>query len=261
LERVINKALEKDRKLRYQTAGDLRADLQRLRRDTDSGRATSVAAGLSRQDEAGGVKPPLHWRWKRIATGIGVLILGALVATSLHFLSGGGKAIDSIAVLPFVNAAADPNSEYLSDGITESLIDSLSQLPNLRVTARSTVFHYKGRDADPQKVGRGLRVRAVLTGRLLERNGTLVIHAELVDVDNGSQLWGGQYNRKLADVFAVQEEISKEISEKLKLKLSGEDQKRLTKRYTENTEAYQFYLKGRYYWNKRAAEGFHSGII
>jgi TolB-like protein/Flp pilus assembly protein TadD/predicted Ser/Thr protein kinase len=258
LERIIGKALEKNREVRYQHASDLRADLKRLKRDTDSGRSASVAAGLvAAQGHPQGV--PLRKLRGWMALGISAVVFAAaLAAVSLYFLAGRGKAIDSIAVLPFANADPDPNTEYLSDGITESLINSLSQLPNLRVMARTTVFRYKGKDVDPQKVGSALRVRAAVTGRIQQRGDTLIIQAELVDVDKGSQLWGGQYNRKLADIFAVQDEISREISEKLRVKLTGEDQKRLTKRYTESTDAYQAYLKGRYYWNKRTPEGIRT---
>ena len=170
------------------------------------------------------------------------------------------KVIDSLAVLPLVNAGRDAEMEYLSDGITESIINSLSQLPQLRVMARSTVFRYKGREIDPQQVGRELGVRAVLTGRVIQLNENLIIRTELVDVADGWQLWGEQYNRNSADLLAVQEEISREISEKLRLKLSGEQKKRLAKRYTESTEAYQTYLKGRFYWNKRTLEGLRRGV-
>jgi TolB-like protein/Tfp pilus assembly protein PilF len=163
-------------------------------------------------------------------------------------------------VLPFANSSGDPNTEYLSDGISEGIINSLSRLPNLRVMARSTVFRYKGKESDPQKVGHDLGVRAVLAGRLLQRGDTLVVQTELVDVDKGSQLWGEQYNRKLADILAVQEDISREISEKLRLRLTGEEKTRLAKGHIVNPEAYQLYLKGRYYWNKRTEEGFHKAI-
>ncbi len=170
------------------------------------------------------------------------------------------KVIDSLAVLPLVNAGHDAEMEYLSDGLTESIINSLSQLPQLRVMARSTVFRYKGRELDPQAVGRELGVRAVLTGRVIQLNENLIIRTELVDVADGWQLWGEQYNRNSADLLAVQEEISREISEKLRLKLSGEQKKRLAKRYTVSTAAYQTYLKGRFYWNKRTLEGLRRGV-
>ena len=269
LERMINKALEKDREVRYQHASELRADLKRLRRDTDSGRSASIAAISDRrttvgtpplQPEAGREPRPRPWRWAAAGIAALAVCLTAAAFLYLRFLRGPANAIDSIAVLPFANASADPNAEYLSDGITESIIDRLSQLPNLRVIARTTVFRYKGKDVDPQKVGQELHVRAAVTGRIQQRGDTLIVRAELVDVDKGSQLWGGQYDRKVADVLTLQDEISKEISEKLRLRLTGEEQKRLTKHYTENTEAYQLYLKGRHEWNKRTPEGLKKSI-
>lgn len=161
------------------------------------------------------------------------------------------KAIDSLAVLPFTNAGANADMEYFSDGITESIINALSRLPKLRVIARSIVFRYKGRDIDPLQAGDELAVRAVLTGRVRQTNDSLVIGTELIDVANGAQLWGEHYNRKMADVFEVQEEIAKVITERLRLKLAVKDKKQLVKRYTGNPEAYQAYLKGRYNWDKR----------
>jgi TolB-like protein/pimeloyl-ACP methyl ester carboxylesterase/Flp pilus assembly protein TadD len=150
--------------------------------------------------------------------------------------------------------------EYFSDGVTESIINALSQLPKLRVVARSTVFRYKGKEVDPQEVGQQLGVRAVLTGRVRQAGNELMIAAELIDVTNDSQLWGEHYSRKLSDIFAVQEEIAKEISDKLRLKLTPAQRKRLTKRSTESTEAYQLYLKGRFFWNKRTEAGLRQSI-
>jgi DNA-binding SARP family transcriptional activator len=170
------------------------------------------------------------------------------------------KARESLAVLPLVNSSPDPNAEFLSDGITESIINNLSQLPQLRVMARGTVFRYKAQEIDPLRVGRELGVRAVLTGRVLQLGDRLVVRAELVDTADGSQLWGEQYDRKPSDVLAVQEEIARKISEKLQLRLTGEEQRLLAKRHTENTEAYHEYLKGRHFWNKRTEEGLRKGI-
>ena len=171
-----------------------------------------------------------------------------------------GQAIDSLAVLPFINAGADPEAEYLSDGITESIINNLSQLSQLRVMARSTVFRYKGRETDPQEVGRELNVRAVLLGRVVQLRDRLSIRAELVDVADGAQLWGNQYNRDASDILAIQEDISAKISTELQLKLTRAERERLKKRYTENVDAFHSYLKGRYYLNKRTAPGLRKAI-
>ena len=256
LEEVINKALEKDRKLRYQHASELRADLQRLKRDSDSG---SLA---SRREEA-----PLAgtsgWRRKWPLIAGGAIAVVALLAAGMQFSrlgSAKGEAINSVAVLPFVNSSGDADGDYLSDGITESLIANLSQVRSLRVTARSTVFRYKGKETDPQKIGQDLRVGAVLSGRLMQRDGMLVVRTELMDVANGTQLWGGQYNRKVADVFALQDELSKEISDRLRLRLTSDEKQRLTKRYTENAEAYQLYLKGLFYWNKLSPDAVTKSV-
>jgi len=226
MERVIRHCLEKRADERFQSAHELALDLKAILSGTEEARSTLLAGR-----PAPGARRPRSRR-----------------------------SVDSLAVLPFENASADPNTEYLSDGITESIINSLSPLPKLKVMARSTVFRYKGRAVDPQEAGRELGVRAVLTGRVLQLGDRLVIKAELVDAADGAQLWGEQYNRQLTDILQVQEEIAREISEKLRLRLSGEEKKRLAKRHTENTEAYQLYLKGRYYWNKRTEEGLRRGM-
>jgi TolB-like protein/Flp pilus assembly protein TadD len=161
----------------------------------------------------------------------------------------------SIAVLPFENASKEPNSEYLSEGISEALINSLSELQQLRVMARPTAFRYKGKDVDPRQVGRELGVAAVLTGKVRQMQDALSIQVDLVDATTGAQLWGAGYERKMSDVIAVKQAIAREITEKLKLKLSGEEQRRLVKRDSTNAEAYQFYLRGRYFWNKRTPDG------
>jgi serine/threonine protein kinase/TolB-like protein/Tfp pilus assembly protein PilF len=186
------------------------------------------------------------------------LILPAIIQPSS---SGSRRApIDSLAVLPLANVSTDASMEYLSDGITESIINTLSQLPQLKVMARATVFRYKGREVDAEEVKLELNVRAVMMGRVLQFGDNLVIKIELIDTADGSQLWGEQYKRKAADIFEVQEEISKEISEKLKLKLTGEEKKLLGKRYTDDTEAYRLYLKGRFCLSKTTQEALNNAI-
>src|SRR5215469_13684820 len=170
------------------------------------------------------------------------------------------QARRTIAVLPFDNQNRDSDTDYLSEGIPESIIHSLSQLPQLRVMARSTVFSYKGKDVDPRKVGNDLGVDAVLMGRLIQQGDNLAIRTELVDVADGTEIWGQQYNRKLADVFAVQEEIAKEISEKLRLKLSGAERQQLAKRPTENLRAFQYYMQGRSFAQRRIREDLLTAI-
>jgi TolB-like protein/Tfp pilus assembly protein PilF len=170
------------------------------------------------------------------------------------------RKIKSLAVLPFENVAADAAAEYISDGITESLIANLAQLSGLRLMARSTVFRYKGSKADPRNIGRELNVEAVLTGRILQRGDALLVTAELVDVANGWQLWSKQYDRRAQDILSVQHEIAQEISESLRLSLSPQEKKRLSRRPTQDTEAYHLYLKGRYCWNKRTSEDIQRGI-
>jgi serine/threonine-protein kinase len=256
LDRILAKALEKDRNLRYQRASDIRADLQRLKRDSSSPSSTGVA-------NSGIVATPLAKpRWSRLRTLAATALAATLVVFAIWFFAirPRGAAVDSIAVIPFTNESADANMEYLSDGISESLTNNLSQLPNLRVAARSAVFRYKGKETDPQKIGRDLQVSAVLTGRLLRQGDTLIVRAELVDVANGSQLWGVQSTRKPQDVFALQEDLAREISEKLKWRLTGEEKQRLTKRYTDNAEAYQLYLEGRYHWNKRNPDNYRKAL-
>ena len=169
------------------------------------------------------------------------------------------KPANTIAVLPFVNASRDPDAEYLSDGIAESIINSLARVAKIKVMPRSTVFRFKGLDTDPQSIGRELHVRVVLTGRVVQRGDTLVVSTELIDVAEGMQLWGERYNRKVSDIFALEEEIARKISESLRVTLTGEDQKRLAKRHTEDSEAYQLYLKGRHHWVRRTREQLLKG--
>ena len=187
-----------------------------------------------------------------LAAGLMLALIGA--AAFLFHSRGSQQEISSVAVLPFINAGNDPNTEYLSDGLTESVINSLSQIPNLAVMSRSSVFHYKGRDVDPQAVARALKVEGVITGRIVQRGDQLIISAELIDARTNRNLWGDQYDRKLSDVLAVQEDITRVISSKLRERLSGETNKQATKGGTNDPEAYQLYLKGRFYWEKRTQE-------
>ena len=192
---------------------------------------------------------------------MGSLALLALAVTLLYrFITVPAAPIDSVAVLPFTNMTGEGDAEYLSDGITDNLINNLSQLRRLRVVPRSTVFRYKGKIVDPQEVGRELNVRAVLTGRVVQRGDTLDIGVELVDVAGQSQLWGQQYSRRMTDILAIQTDLAREISNRLHLELSGEEQKRLVRNYTENTEAYHLYLKGLYHRQKTTEEGFNESI-
>jgi TolB-like protein/Flp pilus assembly protein TadD/predicted Ser/Thr protein kinase len=255
LEEIINKALDKDRKLRYQNAADLRTDLARLKRGTDSGRSGVGASAAE--------APVQSWWRSRAAIGIAVVMLIALVGAAGWFYrlrAGGGETIDSVAVLPFVNASADPNTEYLSDGITESLINSLSQLPHLKVMSRDSAFMFKGKETDAQTVGQKLGVRAVLKGRVMQHGDDLQISAELVDARDNSHIWGQQYSRRPADIFALQTDLAKEMTSMLRMRLTGDDEKRMAKSYTANPEAYQDYLRGRYWWNKTSKEGFDRAI-
>jgi serine/threonine-protein kinase len=284
LERIATKALTKDREERYQTAKDMLIDLRNLKRKLEvdaeiertgspeqrSAATAKLSGGKAPEPISPGLAPPTlsveNARTKSSAQNVPLspyravaftaVLLAAVLALGYVYLKRASKTtIDSIAVLPFVNASNDPNTEYLSEGITESLINSLSQLPQLKVMARSTVFRFKQDGADPQFVGKQLGVRAVMIGKVWQQGDNLIVSAELVNVADGTQLWGEQYNRKLSDILKLQNEISREISAELRLRLTGEQQNRLAKRYTDNTQAYLLYTQGRYFWNKRRAEG------
>ncbi len=192
------------------------------------------------------------------AAAVALLAAAALGFGVYRWLApGSGSSIDSLAVLPFANVTADPNSEYLSDGLTESLISSLSQLPNLAVRPRSAVFRYKAKDMDPQKAAVDLKVSAVVTGRVTQRGDSLLVSAELTDIRTNRSLWSEQYDRKLSDALTVQREISGEISARLRERLTGEQKAKLNNGGTSDPEAYQLYLKGRYYWDKRTPEALN----
>ena len=254
LERIIRKCLEKDPARRYQATSELVVDLENLKRDSQSVGLTNVSA-TTREARPG--RPFLFFG--------GALLLALLVVGLFLFLrseraKNDRQTIQTIAVLPFVNSSGDQSTEYLSDGMTESIINSLSQLPRLRVMARATVFRYKGKEVDPGNIGRELNVDAVLTGRVLQQADNLVVQADLVNVNDGSELWGEHYTRKAVDVFAIQDEIAKQITDRLRLRLSGAEEKLVTKHYTENAEAYDLYLKGRFFWRKGTEEGCDKAI-
>jgi len=324
LEEILNKALEKDRNLRYQHASDLRADLARLRRDTEQSRtavtpATGVAAAgpapptvgdpspagtapLTPQPSApGSTVPPgsepvagtapgsspgsgaqastvlsgssdaqvavdLAKRHKSKAF-LGLAALLLIVVGAVYLVQRFSRPapteqaqIRSLAVLPFVNTSGDAEADYLGDGIAESLINSLTAVPDLRVVSRSSSFRYKNQEIDPVKIGQELDVAALVTGRVTQHDDELIVAAEMVDTRRDAQLWGERYTKPVSDIFAVQEEIARAIGERLEIRLTTALDERLSKRQTEDTEAYKLYLKGRFHWNRRTAEDMQKAL-
>ncbi len=255
LSRVILKCLEKDKEKRFQTAEELLSVLNSIERSIPS--AEKVAPGTKPKTKEFDMPER-----KRVApyayAGLAALMI-LLIAGGIYVLTQRRKTIDSIAVLPFENR--NPDTDYLSVGITESLINKLSRLPGLKkVIARGSVFRYKGKEIDPQAAGQELGVDAVLISQMSQRGDELSISVELMRVRDSGHIWGNQYKQKISEVLTIQEEISSSITDGLRLKLTEKELKSLTKRETENTDAYQAYLKGRYHWNKRTAEGFQKGI-
>jgi serine/threonine-protein kinase len=283
LERIVRRCLAKDPDERYQTIKDVAIELKELRRELERAgvhsiaQASAASGATSRGDDAAGVQDlsatpgrlpasvmtrsssaeyliaeiKTHKRAVAVVLASIILASGAILTYYYYSVrSGARSAIDSIAVLPLADTNADADTEYLSDGITESIINKLSQVPRLRVMARSTVFTYKGKDLDPRKVGRDLGVGAVMTGKLTRRDDRLIVGLELVSVTDGTQLWGQRYDWKQSDMLAMQQDIAQEVSDHLQLKLSGTEKQQLARDYTRNVEAYQLYLKGRYLWSK-----------
>ena len=245
LERVIGRCLEKDPGARMHSARDLAVTLRNIARGSNG-----TGAVPSRSRSRLGRKSILR---------AALLVPVAAALFTFYYRSPSGSP-NSIAILPFTNASGNPDLEYLSDGITEGLINSLAQAPKLNVMSRNAVFRYKGREIDARDAGRELEVAAVLSGRVVQRGDNLSITADLIDVETNHQLWGDRFEGTTRDILSVQERISTAISQKLQLQLTSQQKERIAKHYTENTEAYQLYLRGRYYWNKKNADGFYKGI-
>jgi TolB-like protein len=293
LQRIVRKTLSKDIEMRYQTARDLLIDLKNLRRTldiqgelersvapnrteaaTDSAQdngtradARTPGAGTkaeAKETQAQNVSTSSSLEYAitqakshKVATAaVGIILLGVISALAYFgfFARGDAKQIESIAVMPFVNEGGNADVEYLSDGMTETLISSLSRLPNVSVKARSSVFRYKGREVDPKKIASELNVQAILNGRVAQRGDQLILSLELTDARTENVIWSEQYNRKQADLVSLQSEIARDVSGKLRLKLSGADEQKLNKVYTTDPDAYQLYLKGQFYWNKLTPE-------
>jgi eukaryotic-like serine/threonine-protein kinase len=250
LERIVNRALEKDKNLRYQHAADMRAELQRLKRDSESTKVVAMPAA----EKTRRIGNP----WVILA--VCIAVLGLAVAGAWHLRSGRTAQIDSIAVLPFTNVNGDANTEYLSDGVTESLIGNLAHVPDLKVKSRNSVFHYKGKDVDMQKVGSELGVSALVSGRVVPRGDNIEVSAELTDVRDNTEIWGQHYSGKSTEIISLEQQITSDLAGKLRSKLSTSEKQLVAKQGTQNPEAYELYLKGRYYWNKRTLPDFDTAI-
>jgi serine/threonine-protein kinase len=292
MQRIIRKALSKDLEERYQSVKDLGLDLKRLKHqfefeaelelmappelkggETEAGGGHLAISTIQRIPvrtevaRATGALPSAEYLVNKVKSHkMGSLLVVAFLTaavTAFGYLNsswGDQRVIDSVAVLPLVNVGGDPETEYLSDGITDSLINRLAQLPGVKVIARSSAFRYKGRDVDARTVGRELTVSAVLTGRVMRRGDELSISVELVDTRDSSHLWGDEYKRRFSGIFIIQKDISEEVSERLRLRLTSEEKQQLAKSYTDNTEAYQLYLRGLYHQRKWTQDGLIKGI-
>ena len=273
--KIINKCLRKDRDERYQTIKDVLIDLKDVKQDLEFQDKLERTVSPDRAEPKtqilqAATADEIHQTTKNqtvasnskikyLAIGLAVLLLSVVGFFGYKYLSP-TKQIESIAVMPFVNESGNADVEYLSDGMTETLIKSLSQMPSLSVKSRSTVFYYKGKETSAKKIGEELNVQAVLLGRVSQRGNDLKLNLELVNTDTQDVIWTEEYNRKQSDLVSLQSEIAKDVSTKLTAKLSGADEAKVTKTSTVNPEAYQAYLKGRYYWNRRTAENLKKAI-
>jgi serine/threonine protein kinase/tetratricopeptide (TPR) repeat protein len=260
LAEIIAKALEKDRDVRCQTAAELRADLKRLKRDTDSGRSTATArssASVRAQERRGSSSsttvtiavPGGSRAWAMGA--VAVVLLAAAAGFFLLRGRGAESSVESLAVLPFVNTSPGAETDYLSDGITEELINALTRVGGLRVTARSTAFRFKGSEQDPREIGRGLNVEAVLTGRFTQRGDEVVVQADLVSVRDGTQLWGSRYVRTMAEFARLQGDLARDLTARLRPAAQLATASRGEAR---DPEAHRLYLRGSHHWNRRTLE-------
>ncbi|CAN5559491.1 hypothetical protein BH18ACI1_BH18ACI1_15070 [soil metagenome] len=279
IERIVGKALRKDCEERYQTAKDLLIDLKDVKQDLEFQNKLERTASPNREvsktqiisaatTDAAHTASSAEYITAEIKNHkLGFVALSVLLLTAIglgywfffnHSLNT--KQIESIAIMPFVNESGNADVEYLSDGMTETLISSLSQIPKLNVKARSSVFRYKGKETDAATIGKELNVQAIVHGTVVQRGQDLALHVELVDAQTENALWSADYKQPMTNLVSLQSEIARDVSQKLKIKLSGADEQKLEKNYTENAEAYQFYLRGRYFWNKRNTDGIEKAI-
>ncbi|HEY6442848.1 MAG TPA: protein kinase [Candidatus Acidoferrales bacterium] len=279
LETIINKALEKDRELRCQSAAELRADLKRLKRQLDSGKSATVSTASNSAATASSAAaaasatevPPAHAKgnqrkWIAFGIALPIVVVAGLLAAR-YLLAPRTQTVHSVAVLPFTGSSANPDAEFLQDGISTGVTDALSQLPGLKVMSSSATMRYAGKNPDPQKVGSDLKVDAVLIGRIEQQGDTISVHAELVNAADSSQIWGEQYSEKMANVAMVQQDIVRDISDKLRMRLSPSQKEQMTERPMENADAYRLYLLGRHEFDqfspdhfKKAADYFQQAI-
>ncbi|HEY9501470.1 MAG TPA: tetratricopeptide repeat protein, partial [Pyrinomonadaceae bacterium] len=288
LQEIVAKCLAKDKHERYQTSKDLLIDLRNLRRrlDVDAEIERSLPPRVSSASGGAAVAPKTQMnisnaktvqlrrssrleyvlsgiKQHKLVAAIAALVLAVSALAIWNYLQSRNNpdaAIPSIAIMPFVNESGNKDLEYLSDGMTETLINNLSQIPNLNVKARSLVFRYKGKDTTPQIVGKDLDVQVVLNGRVVQRGADLIVYLELVDARSGNLIWGDQYNRTQTDLISLQGQITRDVSSKLRVKMTGPEEEKLTRTYTSNPEAYRLYLRGQFYAFRRTAADLQRAI-